>query len=86
LRPGALSIILAKAMDSTTPHPNSYRPTGEQRKMLRRLADGTTVVSIPSITVFKAIAQAVADYAYACDEYANGAPGSSLPIAGMTIA
>jgi hypothetical protein len=50
------------------------------------LADGTTVVAIPSIAVFKAIAQAVADYAYSVDEYANRAPGSSLPIADMAIA
>jgi hypothetical protein len=33
-----LSIILVKAMDSTTPHPNTYRPTSEQRKMVRKLA------------------------------------------------
>ena len=50
------------------------------------LADGTTVVAIPSITVFKSVAQAIADYAYAVDEFANGAPGASLPSANVTIA
>lgn len=44
------------------------------------LADGS-VVLIPSIAVFKTLAQDVAGYAYACDEFANGAPGAALPSA-----
>jgi hypothetical protein len=50
------------------------------------LADGQSVVLIPSVAVFKAIAQACADYAYELDEYANGAPGTSLPGSSVTVA